>query len=206
MMPMSPPPAGAKYPVQPDARTFAGDVAGELRASVPSSQQGHVLRGSGPPSQQGAVLLGNVDASPRKRRIVHRTAQLGVTGRILYRIEHYSSRPFIAMAVTGLVVVAVAVGAAFGFPARFVVIFEMGVSAVTLVMVFAIQHTQGREQAATQRKLDELIRALPGADEGLMMLEEASSEALLEIEEGQREIRAAAPASDPLLIASVDHR
>jgi low affinity Fe/Cu permease len=36
------------------------------------------------------------------------------------------------------------------------------VSAVTLVMVFAIQHPQGREQAATQRKLDELIRALSG--------------------------------------------
>jgi low affinity Fe/Cu permease len=110
------------------------------------------------------------------------------------------------MAVTGLVVVAVAVGAAFGFPSRFVALFEVGVSAITLVMVFAIQHTQGREQAATQRKLDELIRALPGADEGLMMLEEASSEALLEIEQGQREIRAAAPAVDLLAIASADHR
>ena len=205
-MPMSPPPAGAKRPEHPGDHTAPGVVAGDLRGSGPSSQQGAVLSGSGPPSQHGAVLLGNVEASPRKRRIVHRTAQLGVTGRILYRIEHYSSRPFIAVAVTGLVVVAVAAGAAFGFPGRFVTLFEMGVSAVTLVMVFAIQHTQGREQAATQRKLDELIRALPGADEGLMMLEEASSEALLEIEEGQREIRAAAPAADPLLIASVDHR
>ena len=46
--------------------------------------------------------------------------------------------------------------------------FELVVSSLTLVMVFAIQHTQGREQAATQRKLDELIRAMPGANESLI--------------------------------------
>ena len=43
-------------------------------------------------------------------------------------------------------------------------------------MLFVIQHTQGREQAATQRKLDELLRALPEAESGLMMLEEASED------------------------------
>jgi low affinity Fe/Cu permease len=59
-------------------------------------------------------------------------------------------------------------------------------------MVFAIQHTQGREQAATQRKLDELIRALPGADESLMMLEEASRQVMLDVEQGQRNVRSEA--------------
>lgn len=49
--------------------------------------------------------------------------------------------------------------------------FEGVASAVTLVMVFALQHTQTREQAALQRKLDELLRALPGADAGLVQLE-----------------------------------
>jgi low affinity Fe/Cu permease len=49
--------------------------------------------------------------------------------------------------------------------------FEGIASAITLVMVFALQHTQTREQAALQRKIDELIRALPGADEGLVQLE-----------------------------------
>jgi low affinity Fe/Cu permease len=67
--------------------------------------------------------------------------------------------------------------------------FEVSVSAVTLAMVFAIQHTQEREQAATQRKLDELLRALPGAAESLMMLEEAPKEALLDVEEVQRGVR-----------------
>jgi low affinity Fe/Cu permease len=81
------------------------------------------------------------------------------------------------------------VGASLGFPSGWVAAFEVSVSAVTLAMVFAIQHTQGREQAATQRKLDELLRALPGADQSLMMLEEAPKEALLDVEELQRDVR-----------------
>jgi low affinity Fe/Cu permease len=51
------------------------------------------------------------------------------------------------------------------------------------------QHTQSREQAATQRKLDELLRALPGAESGLIMLEEASEETMNEVEEGQRSLK-----------------
>jgi len=51
--------------------------------------------------------------------------------------------------------------------------FTTSTSTVTLIMVFAIQHTAGREQTAVQRKLDELLRAVPGAAEGLILLEEA---------------------------------
>jgi low affinity Fe/Cu permease len=54
-------------------------------------------------------------------------------------------------------------------------------------MVFAIQHTQGREQAASRRKLDELLRALPGARERLMMLEEAPDDVLRDVVEDQRD-------------------
>jgi low affinity Fe/Cu permease len=79
------------------------------------------------------------------------------------------------------------------FPGTWVDGFEIFASAATLVMVFAIQHTQGREQAATQRKLDELIRALPNANESLMMLEEASQEVMLKVEDEQRDIRSVPP-------------
>jgi low affinity Fe/Cu permease len=74
--------------------------------------------------------------------------------------------------------------------------FEVSTSSVTLVMVFVIQHTQGREQAATQRKLDELLRAIPGAAESLMMLEEAPQEFMLEIEENQRGTRSGSVGDD----------
>ena len=125
----------------------------------------------------------------RDRRITHRTAQLPVLSRTLYRIEHYTSLPAVAVTVTAAVLVVVASIVALGFPNRLVDAFEVMATAITLVMVFSIQHTQGREQAATQRKLDELIRASPGANDSLMMLEEASREIMLEVEDTQREVK-----------------
>ena len=79
------------------------------------------------------------------------------------------------------------------FPSNWVAAFEISVSSVTLVMVFAIQHTQGRERAAAQGKLDELLRAIPGADESLMMLEEAPRQVMLEVEGEQRDLRSNSP-------------
>jgi low affinity Fe/Cu permease len=81
------------------------------------------------------------------------------------------------------------VGIILRFPDGWVVAFESTTSAVTLAMVFVIQHTQSREQAATQRKLDELLRALPEARTGLIMLEEASEETMKMVEEGQRDLK-----------------
>jgi low affinity Fe/Cu permease len=132
----------------------------------------------------------------RQRRLVHRTEQLPATSRILYRIEHYTSLPGVALAVVVAVLGLVILGAVLGFPDAWVTAFQVSVAAITLVMVFAIQHTQGREQAATQRKLDELIRALPGANESLMMLEEAPGDVMLNIGEEQRDVRSTLPETD----------
>ena len=49
-------------------------------------------------------------------------------------------------------------------------------SIVTVVMLFAMQHLQSREQSATQRKLDEILRSLPGTDNRLIAVEERSDE------------------------------
>ncbi len=49
--------------------------------------------------------------------------------------------------------------------------FEGAAAGVTLVMVFVLQHTQTSQQLALQRKLDELLRALPGTDERLIQVE-----------------------------------
>jgi low affinity Fe/Cu permease len=45
-------------------------------------------------------------------------------------------------------------------------------------MVFVIQHTQGRHQRAIQRKLDEILLAMPGANDALVTLEHASDDEL----------------------------
>jgi low affinity Fe/Cu permease len=129
----------------------------------------------------------------QQRRIQHRTSQLPIWSRILYKIEHYTVLPAVALTVTAAAISLVVALVILKFPTEGVAAFEISISSVTLVMVFAIQHTQGREQAATQRKLDELIRAVPGADESLMMLEEAPRSVMLDVEDEQRDVRSNSP-------------
>jgi low affinity Fe/Cu permease len=143
---------------------------------------------------EGRLENGEVD--PQRRRISHRTSQLPVWSRILYKIEHYTVLPAVALVATVAVISLVVAIAILDFPKNWVAAFELSVSSITLIMVFAIQHTQGREQAATQRKLDELIRASPGANESLMMLEEAPREFMLDVEDEHRDVRANSPDTD----------
>jgi Low affinity iron permease len=42
----------------------------------------------------------------------------------------------------------------------------------------ASRHTQARQQAAVHRKLDEILQAMPGADNSLLTLEHASDDEL----------------------------
>lgn len=125
----------------------------------------------------------------RRERIVRRTRELPPTSRVVHRIDHLSSLPGASILVAAALIGAVVAGACVGFSSQWETGFAVGTSVVTLIMVFVIQHTQGREQAATQRKLDELLRALPEAESGLMMLEEASEEVLRDVENTQRETR-----------------
>jgi low affinity Fe/Cu permease len=122
--------------------------------------------------------------------ISRKTSQLPTLSKVIYHVDHYTSMSAVVMAFTALLVAVLVVGAVLGFPSSWVVSFEVAVSSVTLLMVFTIQHTQGREQEATQRKLDELLRATPGAAESLMLLEQAPKEFMIEVGENQREARA----------------
>jgi low affinity Fe/Cu permease len=53
---------------------------------------------------------------------------------------------------------------------------------VTFLMVFLIQNTQNRDAKAVHLKLDELIRALKGARNELVDLEDLSDEELKKLE------------------------
>jgi low affinity Fe/Cu permease len=122
--------------------------------------------------------------------ISRKTSQLPTLSKLIYHVDHYTSMSAVVMTFTAGLIGMLILGAALGFPSSWVVTFEVAVSSITLLMVFTIQHTQGREQEATQRKLDELLRATPGAAESLMMLEEAPKEFMIEVGENQREVRA----------------
>jgi low affinity Fe/Cu permease len=93
--------------------------------------------------------------------------------RVLHALDRWTSKPTVALGVVTAVMLWVLYSAVFGFPARLEVVFQTLAAATTLAMVFVIQHTQSRAQEATQRKLDEILRALPDADNSLITLEEA---------------------------------
>ena len=112
--------------------------------------------------------------------------------RLLSRVDQAASRPLTALIVIAADLAWVVLSVVLGFPGLGERVFQTLVAAVTLTMVFVIQHTQAREQAATQRKLDEILQALPGADNSLLMLEHASHDELRATGEAHREIRQAA--------------
>jgi low affinity Fe/Cu permease len=100
----------------------------------------------------------------------------------MHRLDQAIARPA-AASVVGVVVggflIAIAIA---GFPESWAVAFSTVAAAITLVMVFVLHHTQRREQAATQLKLDELIRALPQADDHYVRVQSAPDDELLEME------------------------
>jgi low affinity Fe/Cu permease len=69
------------------------------------------------------------------------------------------------------------------FPAFWESLFSTVAWSVTLVMLFLLHHTQRREQVATQLKLDELIRALPQADDHFVRVQAAEDEEVQELEQ-----------------------
>jgi low affinity Fe/Cu permease len=111
----------------------------------------------------------------------------GPLSRLVHRLDWAASRSIIAPVVASLVTAFVVALALAGFPGAWQTAFATACAGVTIVMVFVIQHTQSREQAATQLKLDELIRALPEADDHLVHVEAGEDEELAAIEQRQLE-------------------
>src|SRR6476660_3022757 len=80
-------------------------------------------------------------------------------------------------------------GPAFHFSDTWQLIINTGTTIVTFLMVFLIQNTQNRDAKAVHLKLDELIRALKGARNKLVDLEELSDDELNNLEQQFTRIR-----------------
>ena len=109
--------------------------------------------------------------------------------RLLWGVDRWTGAPLTAVSVLAAGIAWVALSAVFDFPDQWERIFQTLVAAVTVVMVFVIQHTQARHQAATQRKLDEILRVLPEADNSLLALEHASDDELRTVHRQHQQIR-----------------
>lgn len=131
----------------------------------------------------------------RKRRAERQKAARAdhpVASRVVRRLGELSSTSG-ATAAAAALSLAFLLGAVLSSrTADVLVVFEAVAAAVTLVMVFALQHAASRQQVAVQRKLDEILNALPLADSRLVRVETASPGELDELEERHDDLRRAA--------------
>jgi low affinity Fe/Cu permease len=103
--------------------------------------------------------------------------------RLFHSIDDLTSKAGASALVLVAVVVVVVLIFVLGVTSQLEYAFTAVASGITLVMVFVIQHTQSRQQLALQMKLDELLRALPQADDHFVHIEVGSEEELQELED-----------------------
>ena len=117
---------------------------------------------------------------------------LDVFHRLSAGITRVVGTPWALLAAFLLIVVWALTGPMFDFSDTWQLAINTGTTIVTFLMVFVIQATQNREAKVTQLKLDELIRAVDGARNELIALEEASHERVEAQAEQFRDIAASA--------------
>ncbi len=146
---------------------------------------------------------GLIDASPTATLPVHGEGweERPWSSRALHRLGQLSAHAVAGLVAAAAVLAWLVVGVATGFPDWWETVLYATSSSATLVMVFAIQHTQTRQQSATQRKLDELLRSQPRADDSLIAVEEAPDDELearadLNLED-RRQVAADEPSGPP---------
>src|SRR3954447_9331958 len=86
------------------------------------------------------------------------------------------------ISVTSVIVWALC-GPRFGYSDTWQLIINTSTTIITFLMVFLIQHTQNRDTDAIQIKLNEIIRALEGAHNAVVSLEDLEEEQLVLLRE-----------------------
>jgi low affinity Fe/Cu permease len=66
-------------------------------------------------------------------------------------------------------------GPVFGFSDTWQLVINTGTTIVTFLMVFLIQGSQNADTKAMQAKLDEILRAIPDADDALRGIERGAT-------------------------------
>ena len=100
------------------------------------------------------------------------------SSRQLHRLGGLASHAWAGVIVALVALAWVLDGALTGFPSHWLAVLQSVTALVTVVMLFVIQHLQARDRTVTQRKLDEILRSLPDADNRVIAVEEAPDDEL----------------------------
>lgn len=105
---------------------------------------------------------------------------------------HASGRPTTFGIAFAIIVIWAVTGPIFHYSDTWQLFINTGTTIVTFLMVFLIQNTQNRDSIAMQIKLDELIRALGGAHNTVVSLEDADEPELEAVKKRYDELAARA--------------
>jgi low affinity Fe/Cu permease len=109
-----------------------------------------------------------------------------------------SGRPGTFGLAVAIIIVWGVTGPLFHFSDTWQLVINTGTTIVTFLMVDLIQNTQNRDSEAVQIKLDELVRAVEGARNALIDLEDMDDKEIEKVQESYKNIARTAREDDPL--------
>ena len=110
--------------------------------------------------------------------------------RVAHGVSHAVGSPWAFLGAVGIVLVWLASGPFLNFSDHWQMLINTGTTIITFLMVFLIQNAQNRDSVATHLKLDELIRSVKGARNGLVNLEHCTDEELDQLRREFERLRA----------------
>lgn len=105
------------------------------------------------------------------------------------KVSEAIGSPWAFIAALGAIVVWLISGPVLGFSDTWQLIINTSTTIVTFLTVFLIQHTQNKNDRATQLKLDEIIHSIRNARNDFINLEELSEKELRKLREEYKKYR-----------------
>ena len=114
------------------------------------------------------------------------------------KISYLVGTPGAFILALTVVIVWAATGPLFHFSDTWQLVINTSTTIVTFLMVFLIQNTQSRDAKAMHLKLDEIIRALDGARDKLVDVEDTTDEEIKKLSQESSNLQKGLSRKEPL--------